>query len=71
MIKKRFIAGAACPKCKQLDKVYTYEKEGREYAACTQCDYLEARPTPEDLELLRQQQTPAAEEATHAIKWQK
>lgn len=72
MLKKRFIAGASCPKCQQVDKVFTYEKEGREYAACTQCDYLEARPTPEELaELHKQQENAVAEAETHSIKWQK
>ena len=64
-MRKRFIAGAVCPKCKQLDKVYTYEKDGRDYASCTQCDYNEPRPLAEELDAIRAKGE--AEEAEKAI----
>jgi len=70
MQRKRFIAGASCPKCKQLDKVYTYEQDGREFAACTQCDYLEPRPTPEQIEEMHRQQDAAQAEPEHPVRWQ-
>ena len=41
MKNKRFIAGAQCPSCKQVDKVYTYELEDKTYRACTRCDFQE------------------------------
>jgi hypothetical protein len=41
MKNKRFIAGAVCPKCTQVDKVFTYELEGRKFRACTRCDFNE------------------------------
>lgn len=41
MKNKRFIAGASCPKCSEMDKVFTYESEGKKYRACTRCDFNE------------------------------
>ena len=41
MKNKRFIAGAQCPKCSEQDKIFTYEKEGKKYRACTRCDFYE------------------------------
>ena len=37
--KKRFIAGAACPKCAALDKLMMYEEEGKEYRECVACGF--------------------------------
>lgn len=41
MKNKRFIAGAVCPKCAEMDKVYTYELQGKKFRACTRCDFNE------------------------------
>ena len=42
MKNKRFIAGAQCPSCKEIDKIYTYEQEDRKFRACSRCDFSEA-----------------------------
>jgi len=41
MKNKRFIAGASCPKCSELDKIFTYDEEGKRYRACARCDFNE------------------------------
>ncbi len=41
MKNKRFIAGAQCPSCKEIDKIYTYEEEDRKLRACSRCDFSE------------------------------
>lgn len=41
MKNKRFIAGAHCPSCNEIDKVFTYEKEDKKFRACVRCDFLE------------------------------
>jgi len=41
MKNKRFIAGAVCPKCGEVDKVFTYEKVTKKFRACTRCDFHE------------------------------
>jgi len=42
MKNKRFIAAAQCPSCKEIDKIYTYEEEGRKFRGCSRCDFVEA-----------------------------
>ena len=39
---KRFIAGAICPQCKELDVIFIYEREGSKYQACVECGYSKA-----------------------------
>ena len=41
MKNKRFISGAQCPSCKEIDKIYTYEDGGEKFRACSRCDFLE------------------------------
>lgn len=46
-IVKRFIAGAVCPKCSQMDKIVMFredEKHVRECVACGYRDVLEENP---------------------------
>ena len=37
--KKRFIAGAVCPKCSEMDKIVVYNKEGKDYRECVSCGF--------------------------------
>lgn len=40
MLKRRFIAGAVCPRCAQLDKVVMYDTEdGRRVRECVSCGF--------------------------------
>lgn len=41
--KKRFIAGAVCPKCKAMDSIMLFLEDNVEKLACTQCDYQETK----------------------------
>lgn len=40
-IKKRFVAGAKCPKCGARDSILLYKLNGIETVECTDCDYTE------------------------------
>lgn len=40
-IKRRFIAGAVCPKCASMDAIVTYEMDGDQYRECVECDFQE------------------------------
>ena len=43
-MKKKFIAGAKCPQCGLMDKIYITEQavgEGK-LRACTRCDFVES-----------------------------
>lgn len=38
---KRFIAGAVCPRCGEMDRLVTFEKEGKSLRECVSCDFTE------------------------------
>ena len=38
-ITKRFIAGAVCPRCGQLDKLVLYWKEKQQLRECVRCGF--------------------------------
>lgn len=43
MIKRRFIAGAVCPRCAQMDKVVMYDDaHGQRVRECVSCGYRDA-----------------------------
>lgn len=43
MIKRRFIAGAVCPRCAQMDKVVMYDDDlGQRVRECVACGYRDA-----------------------------
>jgi uncharacterized metal-binding protein (TIGR02443 family) len=42
-IIKRFVAGAVCPRCAQMDTIRVYRNEIREYRECVKCDYKDGQ----------------------------
>ena len=44
-IKRRFIAGAKCPKCQAMDRVVMLTAGEAEWIECIGCDYTENCPT--------------------------
>ena len=49
-VKRRFIAGAKCPKCQAVDCVVMLSSGENEWIECVDCGYEENRPTQvEDL----------------------
>lgn len=38
-MKKRFIAGAVCPRCGAMDRLVTYKKDDREFRECVSCGF--------------------------------
>ncbi|OUS10974.1 hypothetical protein A9Q90_00255 [Gammaproteobacteria bacterium 54_18_T64] len=48
---KRFIAGAVCPRCGEMDKLVVYRQDERDYRECVSCDFAEemlfTQPSPE------------------------
>lgn len=45
MMKKRFIAGAKCPKCQAQDRIVMITTTNDEWIECIECNYSEQRPT--------------------------
>ena len=41
-IIKRFIAGAVCPRCGEMDCIRTYRDDEREHKECVRCDYTDS-----------------------------
>jgi uncharacterized metal-binding protein (TIGR02443 family) len=36
---RRFIAGAVCPHCRQVDKLFVYAESGRQVCKCVNCGF--------------------------------
>ncbi|WP_053982085.1 YheV family putative zinc ribbon protein [Marinagarivorans algicola] len=50
--KKRFIAGAVCPKCGAMDRIVMYKKDDKDYRECVACGFNdEMRFKPQAREL--------------------
>ncbi len=47
--KKRFIAGASCPKCSQQDSLRWWIDHNVEWVECVECEFKEQR-TPKAVE---------------------
>ncbi|QSX34365.1 YheV family putative metal-binding protein [Shewanella avicenniae] len=41
MTRKRFVAGAKCPKCQAVDSIVLFKENGVETVECVECDYRE------------------------------
>lgn len=46
-VKKRFVAGAKCPKCKAVDSIVLFKEQGVETVECIECDYREQQAEAE------------------------
>jgi uncharacterized protein len=44
-VKRRFIAGAKCPKCEAMDRIVMLTSGDAEWIECIECNYSENRPT--------------------------
>lgn len=48
--QKRFIAGAVCPKCSEMDKLVMYKnEEGRDVRECVACGYRDVMKSEEEM----------------------
>ena len=47
-VQKRFIAGAVCPRCAEMDKIRAWEQSGIRYRDCVNCDFFEQAPIEEE-----------------------
>lgn len=39
--KRRFVAGAVCPRCSAMDKLVVFNEEGKDYRECVSCGFKE------------------------------
>lgn len=63
-IKRRFIAGAKCPKCQAMDRVVMLTSKRRLVVRCIDCGYSENRPTH-----VEQPEAPAVPDSTGVIQF--
>ncbi|HSC68756.1 MAG TPA: YheV family putative zinc ribbon protein [Cellvibrio sp.] len=50
---RRFVAGAVCPRCSEMDKLVVYNEAGKDYRECVACGYKEEmrfKPVTRELE---------------------
>lgn len=39
--KRRFMAGAVCPRCSNMDSIVVYNLDGKDFRECVSCDFKE------------------------------
>jgi uncharacterized protein len=67
-VQKRFIAGAICPRCAEMDRIRAWEQNGIRYRDCVSCDFFEQLPIEDDAaveletRVNRPREAPAADE---------
>ncbi len=47
-VQKRFIAGAICPRCAEMDRIRSWEQHGIRYRECVSCDFFEQLPIEDE-----------------------
>jgi len=55
--KKRFIAGASCPKCKAVDTMMLFLEHNVEKVECVSCGYQMAKPESQVERMAREAET--------------
>ena len=51
--KRRFVAGAVCPRCSEMDKLVVYNEDGKDFRECVSCGFKEEmrfKPATQELE---------------------
>jgi len=52
-VKKRFIAGAICPRCSKLDTIVMFNEDGTDIRECIDCDFtdkMDFKPIQREIE---------------------
>lgn len=66
--KRRFVAGAVCPKCAEMDKLLVYNEEGKDYRECVSCGYKEEMHFPAVAQELETRVNISAEEKQQQVQ---
>ena len=68
--KRRFVAGAVCPRCSEMDKLVVYNEEGKDYRECVACGYkdeMRFKPQARELETRVNQTAEDKQEAVQVV----
>lgn len=52
-LRKRMMAGVACPACQHMDCVMMFVSADDEWIECVDCGHQERRPTPSELSAIQ------------------
>jgi uncharacterized metal-binding protein (TIGR02443 family) len=67
---RRFVAGAVCPRCSEMDKLVVYNQDGKDYRECVACGYKEEmhfKPVARELDTRVNQTEDDKKEAVQVI----
>ena len=69
---KRFIAGAVCPRCGEMDRLVSFQEDGKTVRECVACDFTEAlvaNVSPDELKTrVNQFEEPTEQEEVSVVK---
>lgn len=68
--KRRFVAGAVCPRCSEMDKLVVYSEDGKDYRECVACGYrdeMRFKPVQRELETRVNQSESDKQDAVQVI----
>lgn len=65
---RRFVAGAVCPRCAEMDKLVVYNEEAKDYRECVSCGYKEEMHFPVVAQELETRVNVSAEEKQEQIQ---
>lgn len=70
MTIKRFIAGAVCPRCSQMDKIRMYREDDKQYRECVSCGFSDVisddeTPTADEIKTRVNQAIPGEQPLPH------
>ena len=69
--KRRFVAGAVCPRCSEMDKLVVYNLDGKDYRECVRCGFKEEmhfQPIKRELDTRVNQNERDKKDAVQVIK---
>lgn len=70
-IKKRFIAGAVCPKCSAMDRIVMYREGDSDFRECVECgfkDEMRLQSAPRELDTRVNQTEQQRAQETQPVK---
>lgn len=69
--KRRFVAGAVCPRCSAMDKLVVYREADKDYRECVSCNFKEEmhfKPAARELETRVNTPSEIKHEQTQVVK---
>ena len=67
-VKKRFIAGAVCPRCAEMDKIVMFTTDDGQYRECVACGFTDKQQDTEAATELPTRVNTRKNEDDHTVK---